>query len=207
MFTGDNDKWNRHWSDPAFRRVRLAPVCRDEDYVVFSDLRAFLDGYRTERKIVVLDYGAGASPYRSLFPNAEYRRADFINGPELDYLVAQDSKVKAKEATFDMILSTQVAEHVFSPQIYFAECFRLLKPGGLLISPRTEFGRNTGRHSTFSGGQPPLAARFAGGRLPTCKYLSAHFRLPWQLLPGAEVAASSPRRPKCPGPNSRRRNT
>ena len=58
------------------------------------------------------------SPYRSLFPNADYRRADFLRqeGDVLDYILDANSCVKEKDQTFDFILSTQVLEHVDDPR-------------------------------------------------------------------------------------------
>ncbi len=47
-------------------------------------------------------------------------------------MLSEDSRVKEADNAFDFILSTQVLEHVSSPAIYLAECFRLLKPGGKL---------------------------------------------------------------------------
>jgi SAM-dependent methyltransferase len=35
--------------------------------------------------------------------------------------------------SYDMVLSTQVLEHVSSPQAYLREAFRVLKPGGVLL--------------------------------------------------------------------------
>jgi SAM-dependent methyltransferase len=81
----------------------------------------------------MLDYGAGPSPYRSLFPNADYRRADYVPSPGIDYLVYGESRVPECDGVFDLILSTQVAEHVANPASYFREAFRLLRPGGRLL--------------------------------------------------------------------------
>src|SRR5262249_6192357 len=77
------------------------------------------------------DYGSGGSPYRSLFPRADYRRADFLqaDSDQLDYVLDAYSRVQQESQTFDLILSTQVAEHVTHPAVYFAECLRLPQPG------------------------------------------------------------------------------
>lgn len=114
-------------------RQRLEPRRGDADYLHLADLRTALENFRSDQKIVILDYGCGGSPYRSLFPNANYKRADFGEMKDLDYVIGKESKVDEADATFDMILSTQVAEHVSDPRTYFAECFRLLRSGGLLI--------------------------------------------------------------------------
>lgn len=112
---------------------RLAPAYGDPDYIHLKDLLTALKGFSDDRPLAVLDYGCGGSPYRPLFPNADYRRADFGPISNLDYLIAEDGKIKESGETFDLVLSTQVAEHVVDPAQYFSECFRLIKPGGRLI--------------------------------------------------------------------------
>ena len=112
---------------------RLEPRIGDEDYLHLSDLLIALKEFATEENLTILDYGCGGSPYRSLFPNSDYKRADFGEMKDLDYVIGNDSRVDEEDGTFDLILSTQVAEHVTEPTVYFAECFRLLKNGGRVI--------------------------------------------------------------------------
>lgn len=114
-------------------RLRLSPVPGEHHYLVLSDLRNYLERIRTDQRLCVLDYGAGASPYRSLLPKADYRRADYVPSPGLDYVVDGGSRVAEKDGVFDFVLSTQVAEHLANPASYFREAFRLLRPGGRLI--------------------------------------------------------------------------
>lgn len=119
--------------DEDYLRKRLAPQLGDADYLHLSDLLLVLKEFASEESIAILDYGCGGSPYRSLWPNSDYKRADFGEMAELDYIIGNDSRVDEKDGSFDLILSTQVAEHVTDPTVYFAECFRLLKPSGRLI--------------------------------------------------------------------------
>jgi SAM-dependent methyltransferase len=84
-------------------------------------------------RVAVLDYGADLSPYNALFPNSDYRRADIGGGGARDYFIESDGKVHERDGVFDLILSTQVAEHLPDFEVYFNECFRLLKPGGRLF--------------------------------------------------------------------------
>src|SRR5262249_48561646 len=77
--------------------------------------------------------GCGGSPYRSLFPNAEYLRADFTGVFDLDYVIGEHSKIDEADEIFDLILSTQVTEHVEDAPSYFAESYRLLKRGGRFV--------------------------------------------------------------------------
>jgi SAM-dependent methyltransferase len=119
--------------DNDYIRKRVSPRPGDADYLHLTDLLAGMKPFADEKAVSILDYGAGGSPYRSLFPNSDYRRADFVEMSYLDYVIGDDSRVSEADAVFDIVLSTQVAEHVSHPAGYFAECFRLLKPGGRLI--------------------------------------------------------------------------
>lgn len=121
------------WESEEFRNERMVPRPGEPDYLVLSDLRLFLERYGTDNCLNVLDFGAGGSPYRSLFPNSIYHRADFVVTEGLDFVVDSHSRVTAGSETYDIILSTQVAEHVEYPHEYLGECYRLLKPGGSLI--------------------------------------------------------------------------
>jgi SAM-dependent methyltransferase len=72
-------------------------------------------------------------PYRALFPSAQFYRADYVAFDEVDYLLPYDSIIPERENAFDLVISTQVAEHLPVPQTYFREALRVLKPGGQLI--------------------------------------------------------------------------
>jgi len=112
---------------------RLNPKLSDEFYAPLSDIRLTLEKIRTPEPFNILDYGACNSPYASLFPNSTYKRADIFECTGVDYLIGEDSKINEKNGAFDLVLSTQVAEHLPDPETYFSEAFRLLKPGGLFF--------------------------------------------------------------------------
>ena len=116
-----------------YLQKRLEPRPGDADYLHLADLLAALKKFRSDDVLTILDFGCGGSPYRGLFPNADYKRADFGEMSDLDYVIGHDSRISENDARFDLVLSTQVAEHVTDTTAYFAECFRLLKPGGSLI--------------------------------------------------------------------------
>jgi SAM-dependent methyltransferase len=114
-------------------RQRICPRPGDQAYLHLSDLLLAIKGVATSEAFTILDYGAGASPYRSLFQNSEYHRADVSAVGELEYLINDNGTVPAKSNGFDVVLSTQVLEHVNKHETYLSECFRLLKPGGMLV--------------------------------------------------------------------------
>lgn len=117
--------------EQEFVRERWTPQPGDAYYLALSDLRLALDQVATAESIRVLDFGAGGSPYRALFPNADYMRADFEGATDLT--LNDDGTVPAQPETFDLILSTQVLEHCKDPHGYLRECARLLKVGGRLV--------------------------------------------------------------------------
>lgn len=94
-------------------------------------LRAFLERYRSDAK--TLDIGCGTALYGDLFPN----RTTLDIAPRTDVpvdLVADAHDLSAiKDATFDVILCTEVLEHLHTPHQAIAEMRRVIKPGGLLI--------------------------------------------------------------------------
>jgi SAM-dependent methyltransferase len=82
----------------------------------------------------VLDYGCATQPYRSLFgPGIDYVGADIPGNPLADVELGEEGTVPLTDGSFDIVLSTQVLEHVMDPARYVSECCRLLKPGGSLV--------------------------------------------------------------------------
>lgn len=120
-------------TDSDYIHQRREPKPGDPLYLVLSDLLMALRKYKTSNPLEILDYGCGGSPYQNLFPNANYFRADLSEAKDLDYALDTESRCSAEDNHFDLILSTQVLEHVKNPSFYLEECYRMLKPGGRLI--------------------------------------------------------------------------
>jgi SAM-dependent methyltransferase len=117
-----------------YTRIRLYPDVRDYCYLHLADLRLAMDKVATSDPVRVMDFGCGGSPYRALFSGATYHRADFVDVPGRDFQVEADSSIKgALDGHYDVVLSTQVMEHVENPENYLREAARLLKPGGKLV--------------------------------------------------------------------------
>lgn len=87
-----------------------------------------------QRGELVLDYGCGEMPYRSLFGSGvEVEGADLPGNPLARWEVGADGTIPAPDERFDIVLSTQVLEHVEDPKLYLSECARVLRPGGRLL--------------------------------------------------------------------------
>ncbi|MBD2077874.1 class I SAM-dependent methyltransferase [Phormidium sp. FACHB-592] len=84
-----------------------------------------------------LDVGCGQKPYQGLYPNSDYigleigsfetncnRAADyFYDGVHFPFA----------EQEFDSVITNQVFEHVFNPDQFLSEIYRILKPEGFLL--------------------------------------------------------------------------
>jgi SAM-dependent methyltransferase len=133
------------WQPPAFestatRRGRM--IARGRRWLdlqagsIWRDLSRLLPECHGR----VLDVGCGAQPYRRLFP------------PDADYVAIDTNQAKAHfgyempdthyfegatwpvaNSVFDVVLATEVLEHVAGTTEFLAESRRCLKPGGLLI--------------------------------------------------------------------------
>jgi SAM-dependent methyltransferase len=119
----------------------------------FEALRRFIPGVATPRTgapgpLAVLDYGCGSGLHiplwEELYPGATFSFAD-ISSKALEKLgvkhprhagacsIIEDDRVELADASFDVVVSVEVMEHVADLGAYLAEVHRLLKPGGVFI--------------------------------------------------------------------------
>ena len=87
----------------------------------------------------VLDAGAGAGPYRHLFSHCNYKTQDFCQTPssegtytEMDY-VCDITDIPVPDRSFDVVICSEVLEHVPEPIKVIKEFSRILRPGGRLL--------------------------------------------------------------------------
>lgn len=109
----------------------------------------------------VLDVGAGIGQYRPLFAHCEYHAHDFGSEPDtigkytaLDYQ-SDITAIPVGDRSFDVVLCTEVLEHVPEPIKAVTEMARILRPGGwlLLTAPLGSFLHQEPYH--FYGGYTP----------------------------------------------------
>lgn len=94
-------------------------------------LEAFLKKYATTEK--TLDIGSGNKPYVHLFPNISTVDNKERPGTKLDFIGDAHDLSMIPSGSFEVILLTEVLEHLHSPHLAIAEFKRILKPGGLLL--------------------------------------------------------------------------
>ena len=116
---------------------------------IFAYNRMRRDGWLTKQANMiaegskVLDIGAGGCPHREKFNHCEYFTQDFIQLSDsqiqnqegygkIDF-VSDILDIPVPDSSYDVILCTEVIEHVPDPISAINEISRILKPGGTLL--------------------------------------------------------------------------
>ncbi len=94
-----------------------------------------------------LDIGAQNGPYAAFFPN---RVAVDIRAGRGVRIIGDAQALGVADAAFDVVLCTEVLEHLPEPQRALDEMFRVLRPGGtLLLTTRFLFPIHDAPHDYF----------------------------------------------------------
>lgn len=94
-------------------------------------LEAFLRAHATEAK--TLDIGCGSDLYGNFFPNRTTLDIAERPGVKVDIVADAHDLSQIADASFEVVLCTEVLEHLHTPERAIGEMRRLLKPGGLLL--------------------------------------------------------------------------
>jgi SAM-dependent methyltransferase len=113
---------------------RRRPTIVDPWYLVLREITSSLEQARDryiEAPAVILDIGCGDMPYYPIFASvaSDYFGTDIQPGPLITY-VCPAEELTVPDASVDLVLSTQVLEHVRNPHRALQEIARVLRPGG-----------------------------------------------------------------------------
>ncbi len=118
---------------------RSPTICQPE-YLKMRSLLGLLNRFVAELKpnasTAVLDFGCGFKPYYPLFAQSgcKYVGADIFDGQFVDVVCSPDKPLELQDERFDVVLCTQVLEHVAEPAKILAELERVLKKGGIVFA-------------------------------------------------------------------------
>lgn len=98
-------------------------------------LRAQAAELRTAPPVRILDVGCGVKPYYPFFADvaSEYVGVDVVENPVAELLGSVEA-LPVEDATFDVVLCTQVLEHCDDPAQAVRELRRVTRPGGRVLA-------------------------------------------------------------------------
>jgi SAM-dependent methyltransferase len=99
-------------------------------YTNIRELGKHVDG-------VTLDVGCGQKPYEKLFRSSRYVGLE-IDNPENRMTKKADffydgTTFPFGDSSFDSVVTNEVLEHIFVPDVFLREIHRVLRPGGVLL--------------------------------------------------------------------------
>ena len=118
---------------------RVSPSRWQYDYLTLSrlskDVRSLLGELPRRDGAQALDLGSDKCPYRDVLAKRGYevRTLDITRDSGADYAGTAEA-TGLPDASFDLVLCTQVLEHCMNPWTAAREIHRILKPGGHLIA-------------------------------------------------------------------------
>jgi SAM-dependent methyltransferase len=121
------------------------PSLLSREYILFhyylTDLKSVFDLY-IKQGDNVFDIGCGNKPYEKYIQKlinpekqtAKYVGCDIVQSSEQKVdIICEATNIPEQSGMYDVVLCTQVLEHVFEHHKIFDEAFRLLKQGGSFI--------------------------------------------------------------------------
>ncbi len=124
--------------DKEYNQKRIHPPIWQHDYLVLTRLYKILQKIRDKyflKKAILLDYGSGTAPYKELLRNhiEKYIGIDISANDGADIVIAENEPIPLPINSIDIVLSTQVLEHVKDVPFYLKEAYRVLKKDGIII--------------------------------------------------------------------------
>lgn len=111
--SGDQSKWS-YW--------------RKENYAFF---KAELE--KLPKNKIIADFGAGQSDFRILTSQFNLCAVDFYPYPGINVVCDLTKQLPFLDSSVDVLMMSNLLEHISEPNLFFGECRRVLKPGGALL--------------------------------------------------------------------------
>jgi predicted SAM-dependent methyltransferase len=91
----------------------------------------FFEKWKTDE--LTLEIGCGDDRYGNFFPNRKTLDRAPRPGVHVDYVADAENMPEVASGSFPVVNCNAILEHTEHPEKVIAECFRVLKPGGLLF--------------------------------------------------------------------------
>jgi SAM-dependent methyltransferase len=118
---------------------RLFPKKNSGRYFILNELRkayiiAIDKHVPISKSFKLVDYGCGDFPYKPLFgDHVDYLAYDFSVNPHATKYLNSSNTTYESNSSIDVVLSSQVLEHVDNPSIYLKEISRILVDNGIML--------------------------------------------------------------------------
>lgn len=114
--------------DEAPRDMRTWSYWRKENYHFLKEELG-----KMNKDSVLVDLGAGQSDFLELTSAFKLCAVDLYPYPGIQVVCDLEHSLPFKDKSVDIVLLTNLLEHVREPNAVLEECYRILKPGGMLL--------------------------------------------------------------------------
>jgi len=104
-------------------------------YLIHRHINRFLfTNLKDKNFSTVVDIGAGKAPYKKFINCEKYILVDLEKRGQDEIVVSDlNKRIALSDGVADLVICTEVLEHLKNPQIALNEIYRILKPKGVLI--------------------------------------------------------------------------
>ncbi len=108
----------------------------------FQLCKYLFDRFKMKRGDKLLDVGCGRGDFSKSFKDVgfdvygldnEKSHSQMLRDIEVRYANIENEPFPFESPIFDVVFSKSVIEHLFNPESFMRECYRVLKPGGRII--------------------------------------------------------------------------
>ena len=122
------------WPSYEFRHPSKADAYYLVNKPLVDLLRSTIADLNGREAISVVDLGCGSKPYFPLFASKARKYIGIDRQPHsMCDMASVAESIAIKSNAFDVVMCTQVLEHVEDPARVLRECYRVCKPGGSLL--------------------------------------------------------------------------
>ncbi len=114
------------------------PNRRSSNWLIYKITDRFLNKYSDHYTGTLVDLGCGEGIYKKFFLQfcSKYVGVDWkdsLHNVNPDVVSDLNVRIDLPDKYADTIISISVMEHLYNPQQFLKECYRILKPGGYMI--------------------------------------------------------------------------